>query len=401
MAANQELIRDMNYHKILEAIIREGCISRADLAKQLGLTKATVSSQVQNLLDEGLVEETGITKTSKGRHPIMLSFRGTSAYALSLDIGLERISLLLSDLLGQHCHSRQFHWNPQKDDLLPFLYEIIDSLADTPKPAGTPKLIDAPKPVGVPKLAGICLGIHGVVQDNEIRFTPYYDLEHAPLKEKLEQHYELPVFIENEANLSALGENTFSHKVSNLVNISVHSGIGLGIIMDGKLYTGADGFAGEFGHTIVEPGGRPCPCGNHGCIEQYASETAVVEEYNQLKRNKSGTIDDLVNDYRNKESAALSAIDDFVTYMAIGINNIVNIFNPQLIVINSAVTSRLPGVTAQICGKLSNRMSRECKIVPSTLQDTATLLGGICLCSRNYLGLEEFCPAERLLQIQF
>lgn len=401
MAANQELIRDMNYHKILEAIIREGCISRADLAKQLGLTKATVSSQVQNLLDEGLVEETGITKTSKGRHPIMLSFRGTSAYALSLDIGLERISLLLSDLLGQHCHSRQFHWNPQKDDLLPFLYEIIDSLADTPKPADTPKLIDAPKPVGVPKLAGICLGIHGVVQDNEIRFTPYYDLEHAPLKEKLEQHYGLPVFIENEANLSALGENTFSHKVSNLVNISVHSGIGLGIIMDGKLYTGADGFAGEFGHTIVEPGGRPCPCGNHGCIEQYASETAVVEEYNQLKRNKSGTIDDLVNDYRNKESAALSAIDDFVTYMAIGINNIVNIFNPQLIVINSAVTSRLPGVTAQICGKLSNRMSRECKIVPSTLQDTATLLGGICLCSRNYLGLEEFCPAERLLQIQF
>ncbi len=401
MAANQELIRDMNYHKILEAIIREGCISRADLAKQLGLTKATVSSQVQNLLDEGLVEETGITKTSKGRHPIMLSFRGTSAYALSLDIGLERISLLLSDLLGQHCHSRQFHWNPQKDDLLPFLYEIIDSLADTPKPAGTPKLIDAPKPVGVPKLAGICLGIHGVVQDNEIRFTPYYDLEHAPLKEKLEQHYGLPVFIENEANLSALGENTFSHKVSNLVNISVHSGIGLGIIMDGKLYTGADGFAGEFGHTIVEPGGRPCPCGNLGCIEQYASETAVVEEYNQLKRNKSGTIDDLVNDYRNKESAALSAIDDFVTYMAIGINNIVNIFNPQLIVINSAVTSRLPGVTAQICGKLSNRMSRECKIVPSTLQDTATLLGGICLCSRNYLGLEEFCPAERLLQIQF
>ncbi len=393
MAANQELIRDMNYHKILEAIIREGCISRADLAKQLGLTKATVSSQVQNLLDEGLVKETGITKTSKGRHPIMLSFRGASAYALSLDIGPERISLLLSDLLGQHCHSLQFHWNPSKDDLLPLLYEIIDSLADTPNPVGTPKLIDAPNPTVTPKLAGICVSIHGVVQDNEIRFTPHYNLEHAPLKEKLEQRYGLPVFIENEANLSALGEKTFSHKVSNLVNISVHSGIGLGIIMDGQLYTGADGFAGEFGHTIVEPGGRPCPCGNHGCIEQYASETAVVEEYNRLKRNKSGTIDDLVNDYQSKESAALSAIDDFVTYMAIGINNIVNIFNPQLIVINSAVTSRLPDVTAQICGKLSNRMSRECKIVPSTLQDMATLLGGICLCSRNYLGLEEFCPA--------
>ena len=100
-----------------------------------------------------------------------------------------------------------------------------------------------------------------------------------------------------------------------------------------------------------------------------------------------------MSDYQKKEGAALLAIEDFVTYMAIGINNIVNIFNPQLIVINSSITAYLPDVTAQIYGKLANRMSRECKIVPSTLQDTATLLGGVCLCSRNYLGVEEFCPA--------
>lgn len=418
MAANQELIRDMNYHKILETIIREGCISRADLAKRLGLTKATVSSQVQNLLDDGLVEEAGVSRTSKGRHPIQLSFRGGSAHALSFDIGLERINLLLSDLLGQDCYSRQFCWNPDEDELLPLLYRIIDTLLGYPRPEDWPSAgticnatVDRSRPAAQPSagtmhtdfsdmplqkplhLVGISLAIHGVVRDNEILFTPYYNLEHAPLREKLTQRYFLPVFIENEANLSALGEKTFSHKVSNLVNISVHSGIGLGIIMDGRLYSGANGFAGEFGHTIVEPHGRPCPCGNHGCIEQYASETAILRKYNQLSNTTEGTVDDLVSDYQKKEGAALLAIEDFVTYMAIGINNIVNIFNPQLIVINSSITAYLPDVTAQIYGKLANRMSRECKIVPSTLQDTATLLGGVCLCSRNYLGVEEFCPA--------
>lgn len=378
-AGNQELIRDMNYHKILETIIREGSISRADLSKCLGLTKATISSQVQTLLDDGLIEEIGSLETSKGRRPILLRFCGAHAHVLSFDIGLEHINLLLSDLLGQHCYSRQIFWNKSKDELMSLLCRIIDDILAHPRQDNQ-------------NIIGICLGIHGVVHQDEILFTPYYDLEHQPLKEELERRFSLPVFIENEANLSALGEKTFSSGVSNLVNISVHSGIGLGIIMHGRLYTGANGFAGEFGHTIVEPQGRSCPCGNQGCIEQYASEAAILRKYNQLKNTHDCTMDDLVRDYQKKEGAAVFAIEDFINYMAIGINNIVNIFNPQLIVINSMITSYLPDVTKRISDRLSNRMSRECQIIPSTLQDTATLLGGVYLCSRHYLGIEEFCP---------
>lgn len=176
------------------------------------------------------------------------------------------------------------------------------------------------------------------------------------------------------------------------MNISVHSGIGIGIIIHGQLFTGADGSAGEFGHTIVEPEGLPCPCGNHGCLEQYASEAAILRKYHLLKHTSGSTIDDFIADYRRKESAAVLAMEDFVTYMAIGINNIANIFNPQLIVLNSTITSYLPDVTEQMNRRISSRMSRKCRIVPSALQDTATLLGGVALCSRNYLGITDFCP---------
>ena len=377
MAGNQELIQDMNYHKILETIICDGLISRAELSKRLGLTKATISNQVQKLLDDGLVEETGSQETSKGRRPIMLKFRGDHARVLALDINKGHINLLTADLLGQHCRFSQQPWTMERDRLLPLLIQIIEeTLADHTSE----------------NIVGICVGIHGVVHENEIRFTPYYNLEGFPLQETLAQHFSLPVFVENEANLSALGEKTFSFGASNLVNISVHAGIGLGIIMDGRLYTGANGFAGEFGHTIVESQGLPCPCGNRGCLEQYASEAAILRKYSRIKHTEKATLDELVIAYQKKETAALEAVEDFVIYMAMGINNIVNIFNPQLIVINSTLTAYLPDVTGRIYARLTNRMSRECKILPSTLQDMATLLGGVYLCSKYYLKVDEFCP---------
>lgn len=378
-AGNQEFIRDMNYRKILETIIKEGSVSRAALAKSLGLTKATISSQVQTMLSEGLAEEIGSSKTDKGRRPILLKFRGIHARILSFDIGLTHINLLLSDLLGQHCSFRQIPWNREREALPDLLTEVIAEILESSQRKGE-------------KIAGICLGIHGVVQENEIRFTPYYRLEQLPLQEILTTRFSLPVFIENEANLSALGEKTFSFGADNLVNISVHSGIGLGIILNGRLYTGADGFAGEFGHTIVKPQGLPCPCGNHGCLEQYASEAAVLRNYNLLKNSQNALLEDFIRGYQCKEEAAMAAAEDFITYMALGINNLVNIFNPQLIVINSMITACLPDIIPQISNRLTNRMSRECRLVPSGLQDTATLLGGVYLCTRHYLGIEEFRP---------
>ena len=158
MAGNQELIQDMNYHKILETIICDGLISRAELSKRLGLTKATISNQVQKLLDDGLVEETGSQETSKGRRPIMLKFRGDHARVLALDIGRGHINLLTADLLGQHCRFLQHPWTMERDRLLPLLIQIIEeTLADS-----------AAEPI-----IGICAGIHVIVHENEILFTPY------------------------------------------------------------------------------------------------------------------------------------------------------------------------------------------------------------------------------------
>ena len=377
----QEMIRDLNTRLVLEAIIQHTPISRAELSSLLGLTKATVSAIVKQLLDQHLIQETGSRDTSKGRKPIMLRFAKENGHVISIDLTGNHIILMTCNLGGEDCHLYQYanHYSPQAllDPLKTLIQNVMDHLPPT-----------------VHGVIGITIGVHAAVHNNTILFCPYYDLTGINLTDELRKAFHIPVFIENEANFSALGEKTFSHDYSNMVNLSIHTGIGLGLIMNHQLYTGMNGFAGEFGHTIVEPDGRPCPCGNHGCIEQYASEPVILNEFSSHSPISSPTIDDLVTAYHHHIPSAIRAIDIFVKYISIAINNINTIFNPDIIIINSSFTTYLPDIIPMIQENLNTASSsfihevKNCPIVPSTLQDTSILLGGAAFCIRSFLGIQ-------------
>lgn len=375
ITGSKELIRDINSHLILESIVNEGPISRADLAKRLGLTKATVSAIVQVLKDEHLVKEIGSAKTEKGRKPILLDLNHGGGHTISLDVGVNYITVLTSDLKGTHCAVKQYKNTSWDTAIMPLLISILEETIKNLKTA-------------VHGVIGISIGIHGVVYDSQVIFTPYYSLEDANIAEELSKYFKVPVSVENEANLSVLGERTFCFDYPNIINLSVHSGIGMGILIDDNLYTGFNGYAGEFGHTIIVPDGRPCPCGNHGCFEQYASERAILKEFSVRKGHES-TIDEFIAAYLAGDSDAADMIAYFIKYMGIGINNILNTFNPNLIVINSSFTMYIPDIIRQIQASLQNRMDKYCTILPSGLQDTAILLGGACVLIKNFLGIDK------------
>ena len=160
------------------------------------------------------------------------------------------------------------------------------------------------------------------------------------------------------------------------------------IILDHHLYTGFAGTAGEAGHMIVQPGGRSCPCGNHGCLEQYISEPAVLSRYQELSGRTTVSIDDLVWSYNQKEADALAVVDEFTTYLACGINNLWNLFSPECIILNSQLTAYLPQLLPEILQKLSARFRATCQLKLSTLQDTGVLLGAARVCISKYLGIE-------------
>lgn len=376
---NQEYIRDMNSRIVLEQIIRQEPVSRAELSKTLGLTKATISSIVQSFIDQEYVTEIGSLNTGKGRKPILLKFNGDCGYTLSLYINVDSTVILLCNLRGE---KQQFFSYPApgadpEADLCQYIAHAASHCPDCPY-----------------GIVGITLGILGIVHQNRIQFTPYYDLNSPQLGQKLQDHFHIPVYVENESNLSALGERTFFHNHPSLINLNIHSGIGMGIILDNRLYTGQRGYAGEFGHTIIQPGGKPCPCGNRGCIEQYASARAIVDMYREAIKNPSADASDLCRAYEDNDPQAQNCIHAFIKYMAIALNNILNIFNPDMIIINSIFTEKIPGLTREISLHMSNTFNRDCCFVAAShSQETSILLGGACLGAKNFLKVSDlqFC----------
>ena len=375
ITGSKELIRDMNSHLILEMILKESTISRAALAKTSGLTKATVSAIVQKLIEQNLVIEAGNDNTTLGRKPILLTFHANCGYALSIDVNANTISAMICNLRGENCHLKLYPNHADREEILPLLITIIRDMTDSLENT----------PYGV---VGIGLGIHGTVYKNQVTFTPYSPYEQLPFQEVLEQEFGIPVYLENEANLSVIGEHTFYYHTPNLIGISIHTGIGVGIFIHDQLYTGSNGNAGEFGHSIIEPNGRPCPCGNSGCLEQYASERSILKQFASVKGLEHADIDTFVAACHKQDDDALSLLEDFIRYMSYGINNLLNTFNPDMIVINSSFTTYFPEVLRQIQDRLQNRMRMHCILVPSGLQDTSILLGAACLCIRQFLGIQ-------------
>ena len=377
VTGSKELIREMNRKLVLETIINEGPLSRAAIAKKLGLTKATVSSIVQDLLDTLYVEEIGSDQTTHGRKPILLQFCRQNGHILTLDLGIDTVSLMTCDLLGKNSKLHQYHQQLNETSALPFLTQIIRLNIDA-----LPQV-----PFGV---IGISLGIHGTVKHNEITFTPNYSMAGLPLASELERIFGIPVWLENEANLAALAEKTFVENHKNLIQVSIHSGVGAGIILENTMYTGIGGTAGEFGHMIIEADGLLCPCGNHGCLEQYISEPAILNYYASLKNTDyPPTMDDLISSYTNEEPEALDTIQRFAKYLACGINNLWNLFCPECIIINSQIITYLPDVLNMTAAWLPKRFISQCTLRASSLQDSAVLLGGARICISKFLGIEK------------
>lgn len=374
ITGSKELIRDINIHLVLETIINHGPISRASIATTLGLTKATISAIVSSLIEQQLVREIGSDDTSLGRKPILISLCEESGHIISIDLGVDTIYILCSDLKANHCSLKQHPNHYSHRDIIAGLKTIIkESMEELPK-----------SPFGV---VGISIAIHGVVDKNEATFTPYYAYEGIPFASELSAEFHVPVLLENEANLSIISEKTFCHNLANMIGISVHSGIGIGIIINDKLYTGFDGNAGEFGHSIVVVNGRPCPCGNEGCLEQYASERAILRDFAATKGLSHVDIDTFIAYCLDKDSDAVEMLDQFIKYMSVGINNLLNVFNPEMIVINSSFTMNLPYIIPGITASLKNRMNKHCTLVSSGMQDSSILMGGVCICIKHFFGI--------------
>ncbi len=368
---NQFTIKNGNKSLVLETIIKHSPISRADIANNTGLNKGTVSSQVIELLQEELIYERGPGQSSGGRRPVMLHFNQKAGYSIGIDIGVNYILGILTDLEGNICgeSSLPLH-NLEFANIINQLLGIIDSLV-----AAAP-----PSRYGI---VGIGIGVPGSVSKcGQILLAPNLGWKEFDLKSLLEEKYDCPIIIENEANAGAYGEKTFGsgRNESDIVYISVGVGIGVGLILNDQLYRGTNGFAGEMGHMTIEVNGTTCRCGNEGCWELYASEQALKSYSQQL--NISSELDELDKIIELAEEGCETAIAAFQTlgeYLGTGIINIINSFNPKQVIIGNRIAKAKKWIEQPLRSKTTNNslwfQQNDLEIDFSKLTTHSTALG--------------------------
>lgn len=372
------MIREQNTRLVLEQIILNKQISRASIAITTGLNKATISEIAKTLILDQLVIELGPGEGSSagGRKPIMLEFNHLAGVCVSVDVGHKSIKGMLTYLNGDIIQTYKKKIPINKENIMEEINQV-SLYFETYLPKthyGT---------------VGMTVAIHGIVDCNKIIFTPYYDLDKIDLHALLSKEYPFPIHLENEANLTAVAESTFSSaKIQNLMSVSIYKGIGAGIIINSDLYHGYKGQAGEIGHTILYPGGRDCPCGNKGCLEQYCSTEVLVEQYKNSKQIKEITTTEFVQAYHDGDPVALQIIMEFCKNISIGLNDIISAYSPEVIYMNGTIFSLEQEILSIINGNLKSTFSHNTRIEISPLGEMACLLGGIATSLLYFLNVE-------------
>jgi len=234
-------------------------------------------------------------------------------------------------------------------------------------------------------ISGISIGFPGFVRNGVVTSPPNLPIKNINLKEEIGKIVRFPIVVENDANLYALGEAFYGvgrhHRV--VVLLTLGTGVGGGVVIDGKLFTGSIGFASEFGHIVMNTEGPVCGCGMRGCLESYIGADRIIERYKGLLKKGISTseknvesVKDIVNAARNGDRLSIYVLNETGIMLGVGISTIINILDPDIVIIGGGIAKARNLILKATKEEVNRRIIRKVPIVVSTLGDKAGLLGG-------------------------
>jgi predicted NBD/HSP70 family sugar kinase len=397
--ATRQHTKEHNRNLVLKTIFDHESISRAEIARITSLTRTTVSDIVADLLDEDLVSEIGVGASLGGKSPVLLSLVEDSRYLIGLDLARDEFRGAIVNLRGKIRELVTLPVNGKNgDEALVMVYEILDRLMQAP---------------WLP-LIGIGIGTPGLVNITEgvVMNAVNLDWVDLPLAQLVEARYHLPVNILNDSQAAAMGEYTYGKNhssESNLIVINARHGIGAGIIINGRLFQGDGGCAGEIGHVVVVPdGGQPCRCGNHGCLETVASTQALIQRVQSLGSQSAPTqfpqeaqgitLDTIEQGFISGDPLARQAVLETGHYMGMAISSLVGTLNIQKIVLAGDMTRFGKPWLEAIQGMISQtsliRLAQETQVKIGMLGGNDIILGASAMLASNYSLLFKSQPSH-------
>ena len=362
--------------------------TRTALTNDLGLGKATVSEAVSLLMASGLVQEVGKQQQERGRSQVVLELQADTRLVTGVQFADDGCRAVLTDLLGNVLASTVRPLPQQAPD--DFVDALVDSIEELTAGVAAP-------------VVGLGVGVPGLVAPNgrEVIASVPYGWGRVPLADIVEARLGIPVVVANRAKAAALGEywrgnHQWPGSHHHLAYLHVGSGIAAGYVMDGELFFGSGGAAGEIGHTTVSPDGPPCGCGNRGCLHTLAAEGAILRDVRARARQAapdengarlpdlgSLTIPTLIEQARAGDPLVLDAVTDAGTWLGIAIANLINLVNPSIVVVGGSVAGFGEPLFEVVRAEVRQRALWDAlngvPIVPANLGDDAGTLGAAAL----------------------
>ena len=371
-------VKNVNKHAALDLIrFTPGGISRVQLAQRMNLTRAALTVIVNDLMESGVIRETNSRLSNAGRPAITLEINPQSGFVAAVDMGATHLSILVANCAAHVIAEKEVPFNIA-DGPVVCLDQADTLLRETVKLAGIELSDLLAIGVGVP---GPIMSEAGMVVAPPI--MPGWD--RYPIRTTLEKRWNCSVSLNNDAELGAVGEWAYgaARSAANLAYIKVGTGVGAGLLLDGHIYRGATGSAGEIGHLTIDPNGTLCTCGNRGCLETFASGTAIARlareavaknqptQLAQIKRDQI-TAKNVADEARRGDLTAQQIIAEAGAQLGVALAGLVNLINPNMVVVGGGV--------AQIGDLFLEPVRREVKrrSLPgsvNTMQITTALLG--------------------------
>ena len=374
MPLNQTIVKKENKQLVLQMVRQQEPISRADIAQATGLNKGTVSTLVAELLSEELLLEIGPGESSGGRKPVLLHFNECAGFSIGIDLGVNYLLAVLTDLKGNILLKfQEDHENTSPEQTIKTIIRMVHQLREK-------------SPTSYYGLIGIGIGVPAIVStDGTILHAPNLGWKHVQMNQQLMETFDVPVWIDNEANFGVLGEQTYntSEHQKNILYLSVGIGIGAGLILDGNLFKGMHGHAGEVGHMTMEMNGPTCRCGNLGCWELYASEQALLTH-----SNPSRTLEELLKLAKNEDQQAVQQFENVARYLGAGIVSLIHTFSPNQIIIGNRLALAHNYLYQELIATVEKRMFAEqlhTEIVFSELITDSTVLGATAFSIEQFI----------------
>jgi N-acetylglucosamine repressor len=391
--ATAQQLKEHNQQLVLKAIYTGRAASRVEIAQETGLTRPTVSHIVGELLDAGLVQEEGQGESRGGKPPTLLSFVEDAYQVVALHLGGTKTLGALTDLRGRIlAHAVRPTDRTSVESVVEGLCLVLDELRTR-----------ATRP-----LLGVGISAPGLVdpRNGVVRYAAYLNWQDVPLSGQLAAQCcgDVPIYVDNDTNLAALGEQVFGagDGVNNMVVVMVGTGIGAGFILNGEIYHGARAGAGEIGHMPVADNDVRCVCGRQGCLEAAASGWALIRRAQEaaaanpdsmlnVLASEGLTIEAVCQAVEAGDPTAVALAREVGHYLGLAVAMLVSTLNPQRVIVGGSVSELgapfFDSLRCTVGGHTLAILVQESEILPASLGKDADILGAVAQVLKGELGV--------------